>query len=1043
MNKNTNLTNSVWRRLSLLTLLCVFSFALFAQTKTVSGIVKSSDDGQPLIGVAVLIKGSKTGSITDVDGKYTINVKNNEATLVFSMIGMKPVEVKVGEKAVINVVMNSDVKVLDQVVVTGYTTQKKADLTGAITVVEPGSITAGANAANPIESLQGRIPGMNITSDGSPSGNGTSIKIRGIGTINSNDPLYVIDGVPTTGGMQVVNPNDIESLQVLKDASAASIYGSRAANGVIIITTKKAKDGQLKITASTQQSFSWYSTVMHVLNAQQYGQCLWQAKVNANQDPNGNSVDYSFDWNGNYTNPVLNKVIIPDYIDAAKTMKSADTNWFKEITQVAHSQNYNMSIMNGSDKGHTMFALDYTNNNGIVITTNFTRYSARLNSDYKLLNGKLLVGENLTLSHSSEVVDQGAENLALQAMPIIPVHTVDGVGWGGPYGGMNDRMNPVLVMNLNKQNKVMNNYLFGNVFADLELVKNLHIKSNFGLDYNNAYERLMTLNYQDGYLSRTVNAVTNSNATTSKWTWSNTVSYNFKKDKHTFDVLAGIEVMDEVDESNWGKGQAFASENPNYMYLDNATGTQTVGGTGTEYALLSYFGKANYVYDNKYLASATIRYDGSSRFGANNRFGTFPAFSLGWRLNRENFMKDLKQISDLKLRFGWGMTGNQNIANNATQTIYVTNYSGGDPTWTRPTSTAYAIDGSKSGTLASGYMKTQTGNSNLKWEATTQTNFGLDFGLFDQSVYGSFDYFVKKTSDILVSPPFIAVQGEGGSEWFNGAGMSNKGFELALGYRGKFGPVKFDISGNISAYRNKITSLPASVVNAYGGNGTTDNILGHAWGSGYGYVADGLFTSADQVTNSATQPGKGLGRIRYKDLNGDGVIDTKDQTWIFDPTPSFAYGLNIYLTYKDFDLTIFLQGLGKTDVVNSQKYSTDFWSVQETGSNKGTRLLNAWSPSNPNSTIPAIAYTNDNNEDRYSTYFIENGAYCKLRNLQIGYNLPKSLTEKLKLGNLNLYISGHNLVMIKAKSFTGTDPESPAYGYPIPSSVTAGLKVSF
>lgn len=1043
MNRNTNLANSVWRKLSLLTLLCVFSFALFAQTKTVSGIVKSSDDGQPLVGVAVQLKGAKTGSITDLNGKYTINVKSNDAILVFSMIGMTTTEIKVGDKSFLNVVLMPDVKVLEQVVVTGYTTQKKADLTGAVTVVEPGAITAGANTANPMESLQGRIPGVSITSDGSPSGNSTNILIRGIGTINSNAPLYVIDGVPTTDGMQVVNPNDIESLQVLKDASAASIYGSRAANGVIIITTKKAKDGQLKISASTQQSYSWYNTVMHVLNAQQYGQCLWQANVNAGQNPNNNSVDYSFDWNNNYSNPVLNKVIIPDYIDAAKTMKSADTKWFNEITRMAHSQNYNVSIMNGSDKGHTMFALDYTNNDGIVITTNFTRYSARLNSDYKLLNGKMTIGENITLNHSSEVVDQGAENLALQALPIIPVHTVNGSGWGGPYGGMNDRMNPVLEMELNKDNKVMNNFLFGNAFADLELIKGLHLKTNFGIDYNNAYERLLTLTYQCGYLSRTVNAVTNSDAKTTKWTWSNTATYAFNKGKHNVDLLAGIELVDEIDDSFWAKGQSFASEDPNYMYLDNATGTQTVGGTSTEYALLSYFGKANYVYDNKYLASATIRYDGSSRFGANNRFGTFPAFSLGWRINRENFMKDIKPLSDLKLRFGWGVTGNQNIANNATQSIYITNYSGGDPTWSRPTSTAYAIDGSKSGTLSSGYMNTQTGNSNLKWESTKQTNVGLDFGFLDQSIYGSFDYFVKNTTNILVEPSYIAVLGESGNEWFNGASMHNAGFEFVLGYRGHVGPVKCDISGNISAYRNKITELPTSVVNAYGGNGTTDNILGHPWGSEYGYVADGLFTTTEQVNNSATQSGKGLGRIRYKDLNGDGVIDTKDQTWIYDPTPKFSYGLNFMFTYKNFDLTIFLQGLGKTDVINSQKYSTDFWSVSETGSNKGSRLLNAWSPSNPNSTIPAISLTDANDEARFSTYFIENGAYCKLRNLQIGYTLPKKLTERLKIGNLNLYVAGHNLLTVKASSFTGTDPESPAYGYPIPSSVTAGLKVSF
>lgn len=490
----------------------------------------------------------------------------------------------------------------------------------------------------------------------------------------------------------------------------------------------------------------------------------------------------------------------------------------------------------------------------------------------------------------------------------------------------------------------------------------------------------------------------------------------------------------------------FEVQDPTYMYLDAGTGAKGNGGSASSNKLLSYFGKVNYVYAEKYLASATLRYDGSSRFGKNNKYATFPAFSLGWRINQESFLKDnVPAVSDLKLRLGWGQTGNQEIANNATQTLYTTNYNNTtDVTWNTPNSTAYSLSGIKSGTLPSGYLKTQSGNDNLKWETTTQSNFGLDFGFFDQQLYGSVDYFIKDTKDILVQPAYIAVVGDGGSQWLNGASMRNTGFEMILGYRGKIGSdLKFDVTGNVGTYRNKITQLPDAVVNTYGGNGLGDNILGHAWGSRYGYVADGLFTTQEQVANSATQVGKGLGRIRYKDLNGDGVVDTKDQTWILNPVPAFTYGLNFNFEYKGFDLIVFFQGVGNMDVENVVKYSTDFWSVRENNSNKGTRLLGAWSPTNTSSTIPALTSSDANGEGRFSTYFVENGAYTKLRNLQLGYTIPKNITKKLNITNLHVYVSGQNLLTIKSKSFTGIDPESPAYGYPIPTTLTAGLNVSF
>ena len=459
----------------------------------------------------------------------------------------------------------------------------------------------------------------------------------------------------------------------------------------------------------------------------------------------------------------------------------------------------------------------------------------------------------------------------------------------------------------------------------------------------------------------------------------------------------------------------------------------------------SYFGKADYAFDNRYLLSATIRRDGSSRFGKNNQFGVFPAVSAGWRISNENFIKDKAPvISDLKLRAGWGQTGNQEISNTAIYSLYLANYAGGSPTWSTSFGTAYDITGNGNGLLPSGFISIQAGNDDLKWETTTQTNIGLDFGLFKQKLSGTFDYYKKKTEDILVLPPYLGVIGEGGNRWLNGASMENEGWEFSLGYHDEtaFG-LKYDISGNISGNKNKITKLPDEVKNNYGGDGLNDNILGRPINSMYGYVADGLFKSQEELDISVNQEGKGLGRIRYKDLNGDGVITDKDRTWIGNPNPGLQYGFNLGLEYKNFDFSTFWEGVFNVDVINNTKYQTDFWSVDDVGSNKGTRLLNAWSLDNPNSTIPALTTVDRNAESRFSTYYVENGNYLKLRVLQLGYNFPKELLSKLSLESFRFYISGQNLLIIDAKNFTGVDPENAGFGYPQPTTFTAGLNFTF
>ncbi|MDB5012915.1 MAG: SusC/RagA family TonB-linked outer membrane protein, partial [Daejeonella sp.] len=979
---NTKLTQiKIMKRLILFIPFLLVIFCVSAQERIITGKVVERGSGAPVIGASVINQETKKGASTDINGSFTISAQTGQRIKVAYLGFADAIEKLAATDNTLTIRLEASISNLQEVVVTGYQTEKRKDIAGAVSVVNVGEIKKMPNN-NPIQALQGRVPGMIVTTDGSPSGANTMVQIRGMTSINGsgNVPLLVIDGVPTKGGMHELNPNDIESMQVLKDASAASIYGSRASAGVIIITTKRAKNGESKVTANVRNSYSYYQNRMEVLDAEGYGRAAWQASANDatifGGDPINKYLVYGFDYakaaDGTYT---LNKINLPEYIDAGpNTMRTANTDWFKEISQKGTYQTYDVAVSRGTEKGSTVFSLDYTDNGGIVKTTNFRRISARINTDYKLLKDRLIIGENFTANTTREV--QGNTlNAALQALPVIPVRTENGLGWGGPFGGMNDRQNPVRLLQDNKQNHYDYLRMLGNAFADLEIIKGLHARTSFGVDYGNYTLRDMQLAYTSGYLNNPINKVTMVNSNSAKLIWTNTLNYKRSLGKHNFDVLGGTEIYKENAIDFSASRQNFASEDLDYLYLGAGTGLKDNTGGGNEFNLLSYFGKANYSFNDKYLASVTLRYDGSSKFGTNKQFALFPAFNVAWRLDNEDFIKKLDLFSELKLRYGWGQTGSQDpIPSAANRTLYQTNYSGGDPTWRTPDGTAYDLSGNGTGTLPSGYQLTQRSNDDVKWETTTQSNFGLDYGFLNDRIYGSLEYFYKETSDMLIQPAYIGVIGEGGNRWVNGATLQNNGLEFQIGYRGTIGSdLKFDFNGNIASYRNKITSLPEEIVNNFGGNGTTDNILGHPWGSGYGYVADGLFTTQDEVLKSAEQLNKGLGRIRYKDLNGDGSINEKDRTWILNPVADYTYGLNFNFGYKGFDLTMFFQGVGNQQInVYDAKAATDFWSINETGSNKGTRLLDAWTPSNASSTIPALTTTDRNFENRFSTYFIEN-----------------------------------------------------------------------
>lgn len=1031
------------RKLSIMTFLLGLCSFIYAQNIQIKGTVTSATDGEPIIGASVVEESDKTnGTITDFNGNFTLSVKPN-ANIILSYIGFKSQTLKA--KGIMSIVLVEDSELLQEVVVTGYTTQRKADLTGSISVVSMDEI-AKQNENNPMKALQGRVPGMNVTADGNPSG-ATTIRIRGIGTLNNNDPLYIIDGVPTKGGMHELNGNDIESIQVLKDAASASIYGSRAANGVIIITTKKGKEGQLKINFDASVSASMYTNKMEVLNTEEYGRAMWQAYVNEGQDPNTNGLGYKYNWGYDANGyPQLNGINMSKFLDSANTTPAADTDWFDETTRTGVVQQYNVSVSNGSEKGSSFFSLGYYKNLGIIKTSDFERISARMNSDYNLVGKFLTIGQHFTVNRTSEVQAPGGflQNV-LQFNPSLPVYTIDGK-YAGPVGGYPDRENPVARLERNADNRYTYWRMFGDAFVNLNPFKNFNLRSTFGIDYSQKQQRVFTYPITEGNVANNKNAVEAKQEHWTKWMWNAIATYNLEIGKHRGDAMAGMELNREDDVHFSGYKEDFTILNPDFMWPDAGVGTAQSYGAGEGYSLVSFFGKVNYTYDEKYLLSLTVRRDGSSRFGKDNRYATFPSVSAGWRISQENFMKGIEWLDDLKLRASWGQTGNQEISNTSRYTIYVPNYglteSGG-----QSYGTSYDIAGTNGGSiLQSGFKRDQIGNNGIKWETTTQTNVGIDFTLLNQSLYGSFDWYYKKTTDILLEMAGIAAMGEGSKQWINAGEMENKGLELNLGYRNstKFG-LKYDVNANLSSYRNKITALPATVAanGKFGGNGV-ESVIGHPNGSQVGYVADGIFKSQEEIDNHATQEGAGLGRIRWRDLDHNGVINEKDQQWIYDPTPAFSYGLNIYLEYKNFDLTMFWQGMQGVDVISDLKKETDLWSGLNIGFlNKGKRVLDAWSPTNQGSNIPALSRSDNNNEKRVSTYFVENGSFLKLRNIQLGYNVPKTFAQKMKMERLRFYLSAQNLLTIKSKEFTGVDPENANYGYPIPMNLTFGINVGF
>lgn len=1009
----------------------------------ITGRVTDSE-GNPLDGATISVSGTSITTRSDNNGRFSINAAP-DAVLEVSYVGFETTTISIGNQTDVSIQLKPLFAAAEEVVIVGYGTQKKASLTGAVSVVKMTDIKEQALATgNVVKAMDNRVPGITTSFNGNPNG-GASMLIRGRGSLNSSTaPLIIIDGVPTNRGLNELPVNEIESIQVLKDASAATIYGSRAANGVYIVTTKSAKKGaKVEVNSSVTMGFL-PSNPIPLLNTEEYGRAQWMAAKNDNVDPNYGVYRFEDhqDANGNW---VLDRIILPEYLDAAQTMKPGNTDWQKVISRNAVSHNNNIAISHAGENGGAVLAFDYLKSAGTTKHNEWDRFSVRLNSNYRLFNGRVKVGENFSVTKMKYTGGSWLGN-TVNIQSIVPVRTIDGIGWGGPVMGMSDRNNPMLDIERNRQNFSTDIRLLGSGFAEVEIIKNLRFRSTFGLDYVGYWNNQSVLQYQAGFMSETISRLQTNASYGGSWTWNNVLDYNFSlNNDNNFQVMLGQEATKARGANMWGAREGFASEDVDYMYLDVGDANVRNGGLAWGNSQNSYFGRLNYDYKGRYLLTGIMRRDGSSRFGAANRYAFFPSISGGWVLSEESFLQSVSWISNLKLRYGWGKTGNQAIDNYASYAQYRALY--GDDAWPVYNSAAYDIYGHDQGNLPSGYIRLQMGNPNLRWEATTQSNFGIDFSLLQNKLSGSFDYYVKNTTDILVKPPTLTVTGYGAGMWINGATMKNWGWEGILSYNDNVGTVGYTVTANFYRNTNRFDYIVPEAVGAYPGNGRDQIILGRPLNSLYGYIVEGIFHNQAEVDAAATQPGKGIGRLQYKDVSGpdgkpDGKIDADDRTWIGVNEPKLAWGLNLQARWKNFDASIFFNSEIGRKIPSPTKGYTDFFGFFG-GQNYGTNVLNSWSPSNTSSTIPAITKSDLNNENRFSTYFVENTSYMKLQSVSIGYSLPAGSSRTFVKGG-RFFLQGENLHVFKlpGNTFSGFDPKSWDVNFPLPTSVTMGVNIN-
>ena len=1010
-------------------MLWIVAFAAHAQNITVKGNVVSATDAEPLIGASVVSSVQESlGTITDFDGNFTIDVPEG-SSLTISYIGFVSVTVKAAPQ--LNIVLKEDAETLSEVVVVGYSTEKKSDLTGSVSVIKMKDV-ADMPTGNVMQSLQGRVAGMTVTTDGTPGGLSTATSIRGASSFRSdaNGPLYVIDGVMTRENPgTIINSNDVESIQVLKDAASASIYGAQAANGVIIITTKRAKKGEASVTFDASLTMQTYTSGLDLLDANQWGDVYWSAYKYAH---NGATPASSV-----YGNGATAKLQTYQNLNGADVLPQT-TDWEDQIHRTALMQTYSIGLQKGAENGSSSLSLSWLDHDGIVKGTDFKRLNSRFSSDYGFLDNRLKAGGNVAVNWwTSHDMPGGIEENAVKQHPAKAVYDVEGVYVDQIYDILGDTPNAMRLIENAAANK--NEYwrVFGNAYLQVEPIKNLIVKTNFGVNYYNETHK----SFEPAWLRDTVNKLTQSTAKNQDWVWTNTAQYNFDLDKHSFMALAGFESKKYHNENFFGYGTGLQIEDPNYLYLSNVTANKNVGAGASNYSMVSGFGKLNYTYDNKYLVSFTLRRDASSRLSKDHNYDWFPSVSAGWRLSQESFMEPTQSwLSNLKLRGSWGINGNDLIDNEAFYAKYLMSLDRG----------SYNMSGDGT-TLSPGAYRIRTTNPDLKWEKTYQTNVGVDAGFLNNALSVSLDYFYKETKDMLVEKPYIATIGEGGYCWYNGGEMTNQGFEGQINWRGNItSDFSYDLGFNFTYSKNKVTDLLEDIYYTYGGGYTGHTLVGQSLGSWMGFKTDGVFKTQAEVDEYRQKyqvefGSPAVGRIRYVDVDGDGKINYNDRTWLGCDLPKAQFGFTVGAQWKGFDLNMFFSAIIR-DAFNNSKYYTDLF--QCWNGNHGTRLLEAAQAYDRflqtgvyDSETPAPTTDNSNNEHEVSEFHIENGSFLRLKTLTLGYTIPKALQEKAKIQNARIYLQAQNLFTITG--YSGADPEGLGYPYALPRQFTMGFQLGF
>ncbi len=1004
------------------------------QAITINGRVTDVASGRPLAGVMVRVPGSEAEAVTNEQGDYSITAPA-QGLVVFTYIGYRSQAIDVGGRTTINVSMAQSIAVLQEVVVTGYMAQRRADITGAVASADVESINR-QTTSSVLKALDGRVAGVTVDASGSP-GSRSTVRIRGISSFQNNDPLYIIDGTPIQDTyINWLNPEDIESIQVLKDASAASIYGSRANNGVVIIETKKGNPGaggpQITVNVRTGVAtpIRGYDDFL-ILNALDYAEVVRRAHVNAGVpvprniygDPNNPTVP-AYIW----PNDGVNQTTSVDessysFPDNLIMPGSAGTNWWDAVFGSGFVGDFNLNVAGGNENSRYNISFNYFDQEGTARFNRYERGTARVNTEFDL--GRVRVGENfaISLDRSFGGLDDGGigedniigKNILMQ--PVVPVMDIGGNFASGKAVGLGNQSNPLKFAALEQRDDInKGTRVVGNVFAGVDIVQGLSFTTRLGFNLDDFSFRGFQPIYPEDSEPAFETAISENNNRLTDWTWSNTVNYVGSFGQHNVSALLGHEANEINQRFITGEIRNLITTDINARYIQDAIGdpeTKNVSSSGSVGSLLSVFGKVDYNYDNRYLVSFTLRRDGSSRLGPNNRWGTFPAIGLGWRLSEESFLAGSQFFTNLRLRFSWGLTGNQNIPAGR----IVSQFGGGR------NQTFYAIGGGNA--IAPGFRQVSLGNPDLKWEENESINVGLDLEL-GGSLNFVFDVYQRETDNLLFDPRTPGTAGSSAPPIVNIGKMRNRGFDVSVWYRGTIGD-ETDWSINLtgSHYKNEIVSIDGVSDFFFGAAGFRRgnpiiNQIGFPIGSFYGWISEGIFMNQAEVDAHAQQDGAAPGRLRFRDVNGDGQVTLDDRTIIGDPHPDFTAGLDLELRWKAWDFAATLFGSFGNDIFDAQK---DYYVFRNFSTNvRADRLTKSAVVENGQVTNPDAIYPqldiNDVFSSEISSFYVEDGSYVRLRNLQVGYTLPRWIP------GLRVFVQAENLFTITG--YNGLDPALPA-----------------